>query len=131
MQNSCPFLLGAMKANNSNPFSFHVHFKWAHGLLPLATQTSIPPFEQLSKKGVDYLQKNILENMHEHSFSNIVLELSSNYHHALLKSCVGLSLGAWFYACAVIPSFRMAFDIFSSPLCTKLGLCHPMVHGLS
>ncbi len=130
LQNSYSFLLGAISTNNSNPFPFQAHFKWVHDLLPLATQTSIPPFEQLSKKRVDCVQKNISENMHEHSFFNIISGLSSNYHHAQLRSCVGLSLDAWFYACPIIPSFRMAFDIFSSPLHTKLGLFHPMVHGL-
>jgi len=31
----------------------------------------------------------------------------------------------WFSTHPIIPSFRMAFDIFSSSLCTKLGLLHP------
>ncbi len=90
--------MGAIRVNDSNPFLFQVHFKWVHDLLPLATQVSIPPFEQLSKKGVDCLQVNILKRMHEHSFSNIISKLSSNYHHAWLRSCVGLSLGVWLYA---------------------------------
>jgi len=41
----CPFLLGAIKANNLVPFPFQVHFKWAYDLLTPAAKTSIPPFE--------------------------------------------------------------------------------------
>jgi hypothetical protein len=48
--NGCPFLLGAIRDNNSNPIPFQAHLRWVHDLLPPTTQTSILPFEQLSKR---------------------------------------------------------------------------------
>jgi hypothetical protein len=41
-------------------------------------------------RGTNHLQKN----MHEQSFSNIICDLSFDYHHVQLKSCACLSLGA-------------------------------------
>jgi hypothetical protein len=42
-------------ANNSGPFPFEAHLRWAHDLLPPTTQASIPPFEQLLDKGTYFL----------------------------------------------------------------------------
>jgi hypothetical protein len=58
-------------------------------------------------------------------------KLSSNCHCARLRSCAGQGLGAWFFACLVILSFRMVFDIFSLALRIRLGPLHPMAHGVS
>ncbi len=69
--------------------------------------------------------------MHEHSFFNIILELFSNCHHIQLRSCACPCLGAWLCGHPFIPSFRMVFNIFSSILCARLGVHHPMVHGFS
>ncbi len=69
--------------------------------------------------------------MHDHSFSNIILKLSLNYHWVQLRSYACLGSGAWFFACLIIPSFKMAFDILSLTLCTRLNLPHPIVHSLS
>jgi hypothetical protein len=68
--------IGGYKANNLGPLPFQPHFRWACDLLPLATQVSIPTFEQLLERGAKCLQENILENVHEHSFSNIISKLS-------------------------------------------------------
>ncbi len=68
--------------------------------------------------------------MHEHSFSSIILELFLDCHCVWL-SCVGLSLSSWISTCLLIPSIRMASNIFSLTLRTRLGFPHPMAHGLS
>lgn len=94
-----------------------------------------PPSEQLLKSRTiigennRLFQKSILKNMHKHSFSNILSKLSFDYHHAQLGSCVSLGLGAQFFACLVIPSFRMTFDIFSLTLHARLSLHHPIACG--
>jgi hypothetical protein len=43
-------------------------------------------------------------------------------HCACLKSCASLGVGAWLFACLIIPSFYLTFDVFYYALCTKLGL---------
>jgi hypothetical protein len=45
LQDDHPFLLEAIRASNSSPFSFQVHLRWACDLLPLVAQVSILPFE--------------------------------------------------------------------------------------
>jgi hypothetical protein len=122
--------IGGYKANNLNSLPFQAHLKWVHDLLPLATQTSIPPFEHLLEGGKNCLQKNISKNMHKHSFSNIISKLSIDCHCVRLKSYVGPSLGVWLSSHLIIPSFNMASNIFSSTLHTKLGLPHPTTCGL-
>jgi hypothetical protein len=53
------------------------------------------------------------------------------FHHIFLKSCIGFHLGAWLSTHLVIPSFCMTSSIFSLTICTKLGLPHPMIIGLT
>jgi hypothetical protein len=43
---------------------------------------------------------------------------------ACLKSCASLGESTWLFACLIIPSFCLTFDVFYSMLCTKLGLSH-------
>jgi hypothetical protein len=54
LQDGYPFLFGAIGANSFNPFPFQAHLRWACDLLPQAVQVSIPPFEQLLKRGMDH-----------------------------------------------------------------------------
>jgi hypothetical protein len=76
-------------------------------------------------------KESISKNVHDHSFSNIILELSLNCHWVQLRSYATLGLGFWFSAYPIIPSFKMAFDILSLALCTRLNLPHPIVHNFS
>ncbi len=55
--------------------------------------------------------KNILESMHEHSFFNIILDLSFD-HHVWLRSYAGLSSGVWFLAHLVILWLMVFFDAY-------------------
>jgi hypothetical protein len=128
--NDHPFLLGAIRVSNLNSLPFQAHLKWVHDLLPPTVQTSIPPFEHLLERGKNCLQKNISKNMHKHSFSNIISELSLDYHCVRLRSYAGPSLGVCLSTHLVIPSFKMASNIFFSTLHTKLGLPHPTTCGL-
>jgi hypothetical protein len=65
------------------------------------------------------------------SFFNIISKLSSNYHYIRLKSCASPNLGAWISIYLVIPWFKMASNILSSTLNTRLGLPHPTTRGIS
>ncbi len=119
------------RGNNSGPIPLQVHLKWAHHLLLPTTQTSILPFEQMSKRRMNCLQESISESMHKHSFSNIISNFFSDYHHIWQRSYTSPSSNVWFFACLIIPPFKMASNIISSMLCTKLGLSHLTFHGLS
>ncbi len=103
------------------------YLRWVFDFLPSIIQTSIPPFEQLSYRGIDHFKKNISKNVHEHLFSNIILELFSDCHRIQLRSYVGPCSNVWLFARLIIPSFKMAFDIFTSTLCSELGLPHPQL----
>jgi hypothetical protein len=55
LQDVRPFLLRAIRTNNSNPIPFQARLRWAHDLLPPNTQVFIPPFEQLLNRGTYFL----------------------------------------------------------------------------
>jgi hypothetical protein len=75
---------------------------------------------------------NISKILHENYFSNVILNILSNFHHTQLRSCANPSSSAWFSTHSFILSFCMASKyIFSSTLCTRLSLPHLIVHGLA
>jgi len=80
------------------------------------------------------LRKHLKEHAQTFTFQHhfkIVFKLFSNCHHVQLKSYIGPSLMFDFFARLVIPPFKMASNIISLMLGTKLGLPHPTSHGLS
>jgi hypothetical protein len=86
----------------------------------------------IKERNVSSIRKTF-QRVHNHSFFNVILDLSSNCHHVWfqLKSCVGPSLGAWHFVHLIILFFRMAFNILSLTLHIKLGLLHHIIHGFS
>jgi hypothetical protein len=96
-------------------------------LLPLGVVTSVSPFKQLVERGVDQLQENISNRLHNHSFTNIHSNLPFDLHQTHLRSCVGI----WLLACLIILFFHLALNVFSTTLCTRLGFSHPLVLGVS
>jgi hypothetical protein len=51
----CSFLLEARGTNNSGLLSFQSHLRLARELLPIMVVSCEFPFEQLAKRGVDWL----------------------------------------------------------------------------
>lgn len=100
-----PNLIGGYRGQEFRSTSIPSYLRCAFNLLP-----HIPPFQQLSKKGEDHSHESISKSMLEHSFFNIILKLSLNYHCARLISFVGPSLDAQLSTHPVIPSYTMAFD---------------------
>ncbi len=91
----------------------------------------VPPFEQLAKRDVDYLQESILKRLHNHSFINILFYLSFDLHQTCMKSCVRLNVNTWLFAHLIILFFRLLPNVFSTALHTKLDLFHPLIFGVS
>ncbi len=60
--------------------------------------------------------------MHEHSLSNIILKLFLDCHHAWLRSWASPTFDIWFFVCPIMPSFRLATNIFSVALCTRKAM---------
>ncbi len=85
-----------------------------------------PPIWTIFREKSGLSSRNISKNVHDHSFSRIISKLSSNCHHVQLKSCIDTSLRVQLFACPLIPSFQMDFNIFSLTLHNRLG-SHPMV----
>jgi hypothetical protein len=94
LQDGYLFLLGVIEASSLGPLPFHIHLRWAHDLVPSSVQTSTSPLKQLLERITNHPQENISKNMREHSFSNILSKLSSNYHHVRLRSYLSPGLGA-------------------------------------
>jgi hypothetical protein len=125
------FLLVIIGASNLGSFPFQVHLMWFQNLLPLATISYLPLFEQFVERGTYRLQEIILEQLHDHSFFNIILDMSSHLHQAHLRSYVRPGAGAWLFACLIIPCFYLPLYVFSSTLLTKLSFPHPLILGLT
>jgi hypothetical protein len=74
---------------------------------------------QFIERGLDWLQKNILNRLYNHSFSSI-----SNVPFDLQCAC--LTSCAWLFAHLIILWFCLTSDIFLFALCTKFDLPHPL-----
>lgn len=73
-------LLETIRANNLGLLPFQMHLKLSRNLFPLVVIVCLLSFEQLVKKGSNWFQEIILERMHDDSFSNIIINMSSNLH---------------------------------------------------
>jgi hypothetical protein len=100
-------------------------------VFPTKVTSCVPPFEQLVKRGVTFFQKNISERLQNHSFINILFNLPFDLHQRHLRLCVRLGAKVWFLACLIIFLFHLPLDVFSITLCTRLGLSHPLILGVS
>jgi hypothetical protein len=121
-----PIFIGVIGTNN--PLPFQTHSQWVCDLFTSNYSNFHPT---IWKSGMDFLQESISKSMYKHSFSSIISKLFLDCHHIQLKFYASPSSNAWLSTYLITPYFRMAFDIFSSTLHTKLGLPHPMNHGLS
>ncbi len=119
---SRPFLLVAIGASSSNSLPFQAHLKLSKELFPSVVATCLHSFEQFSRRGINRLKETISKKLHDHFFSSIISDMSSNLHRTCFKSCAELGVGAWLFAYLVIPYFHMPSNVFSSTLWTKLGL---------
>jgi hypothetical protein len=113
------------------PFPFQTHLKLMRKLFPLGVIACVTLFEQLVKSGINHLQENILERLHDHCFVYILFYLLSNSHWTCLKSCVGLVAGTWLLTCPIIFFFCLPSDVFSTTLHTRLGHSHHLILGVS
>jgi hypothetical protein len=80
---------------------------------------------------VDCLQENILEKLHDHCFISIISNLPFDSHWACLKLCARSNVYTWLSTYSIILFFRLASNVFSIALHTKLGLSHPLVLWVS
>jgi len=88
-------LLKTIGASSLRPLPFQVHLKSTQEFLLSWATTCVPPFKQLVEKKTDHLKKNILERLHDHSFTSILFYLPFDSHQSCLKLCVGPSASTW------------------------------------
>jgi len=112
------------RASSFSPFPFQAHLRWACDLLPLVVQVSIPPFEQLWKRGMDHVRERAQAFIFQHNLI-VVFKLSLHLAEMLCRP----KFNYLAFCDLVILYFRMAFDIFFLELHIRLGLLHPMAHG--
>lgn len=65
--------------------------------------------------------------MHNHSFFNIIFDMTFDLHCACLKSYASSRVGAWLFACRIIPFLCLAFDVFNFVFYTRLGFSHFLI----
>jgi len=118
------FLLEVISVHSFGPPPFQVHLKLAWELFPLDVMACIIPFMQFVKKGLDWLQENIFDKLHNYSFFNIISNIAFNSHYACLRSCEGPKVGAWLFVCLIVPPFHLPSNVFTYTLHTKLGFPH-------
>jgi len=128
---SCPFLLEAIGASSSSSFLSQVHLKLFREFFPLITTTCLTPFEQLVKRGTNPLQETNSKRLHNHFFSNIIFDMSSDLHQAQLRSYARPGAWVWMFVHLVIPCFHFPLNVFSFALWTKLSLPHPLALSLT
>jgi hypothetical protein len=68
-----------------------------------------------TKRGLNQLQENISNKLHDHSFFNIIFDMAFDSHHARLRSCASLGMGASLFIRPNIPPFCLPFDVFLLP----------------
>jgi hypothetical protein len=78
--NSHPYLLKAIGASSFNSVSFQAHMRLSWKFLPLIAITCLPPLEQLVERGANRLQEIISKRLHDHLFSSIIFDMSSDSH---------------------------------------------------
>jgi hypothetical protein len=89
------FLLEVIGESNLRPLPFQTHLNSTWKLLPLRVIACVPLFEQLVKRSANCLQESISERLHDHSFINILFNLTSNLYWTCLKSCEGSRARCW------------------------------------
>ncbi len=85
------FLLEVIGASNFHPLPFQAHLKLVGKLFPPNVMTCVPPFMQFVERGLDRLQKNILNRLYNHSLSFIISNMPFDLQCACLRSC------AWYF----------------------------------
>jgi hypothetical protein len=78
----CPFLLETIGTSSSSSFIFGAHLKLFWELFPLVATTCLAPLEQLVERGANPLQEKNSKRLHNHSFSSIIFDMSSDLHQA-------------------------------------------------
>ncbi len=127
MVDQCPFLLEALTLVDNNTFLFQQHFKAACDLLPPPICACFLSFEQFIEQQMVWLQDSILERLHHHTLSNILLDMISEAHRAQILSCSNLGAGASFMAPPIFLGFWLISLVFSITLQIWLGLARPSV----
>jgi hypothetical protein len=89
------------------------------------------PFWTTNRKRNKSISREYSKILHDHYFSNIIFDLPFDLHWVHLRSCVGLGVGVWLFACLVIHLFQLNSKVFSTMLRTWLGLLHPLTLSLS
>jgi hypothetical protein len=89
------------------------------------------PFGQLVERSTNHLKENISKRLHNHSFITVLSALPSNLHQTRLRSCERPDVGVWLLTHLLIPLFCVPTNVFSTTLCTRLGISHPLMLGVS
>jgi len=100
-----------------------VHFRLVKDFFPSDVVACVLRFMQFAEQGSNQLQKNILDRLHDHFFSNIIFDMVTNFYHTLEVLC-GPKGEFLVVLCLVISPFHTASNFFSFMLHTRLGLPH-------
>jgi hypothetical protein len=69
-----------------------------------------------------------MDQLHEHEFTLLLVDVPSNFVQTCLHICASLATGAWLFSCPNTPSFLLSSTHFLTTLYICLGIPHHVVH---
>ncbi len=72
-----------------------------------------------------------MDQLHEHEFISLVIDVFLDFVRARLHSCAGPTTGAWLLACLSTPSLCLSSTHFLTTLCICLNISHLIAPHLS
>jgi hypothetical protein len=91
--------------------SLSKHMKLFHEFHPSVVTTYFSLFKQLVDRGSNWFEETISKRLHDHSFFNIIFDMSFDLHRTHLKSCARLGTRAWLFVRLVISWFCLPLNV--------------------
>jgi hypothetical protein len=88
-------------------------------------------FENLVMQSYPQMQSSLMDQLHEHEFISLVIDVFLDFVRARLHSCAGPTTGAWLLACLSTPSLCLSSTHFLTTLCICLNISHLIAPHLS
>lgn len=84
-------------------------------------------FRNLSSVSYFQMQFSLMDQLHEHEFTSLLIDVPLDVMWAHLHSCASPTSRAWLLACFNTFSFCLSFVHFFIALHVRLGISHPTI----
>jgi hypothetical protein len=86
-------------------YLFQVAFRDIHVMLHEVVRSHVLLFKNLVVQSYFQMQSSLMDQLHKHEFTSLLVDVPSDVVRARLHSCVGLASRAWLLSCPHSPSF--------------------------